>query len=637
MKDLIPFVALGVAAGSLYGLAAVGLVLTYRTSGIFNFAQGVVAAVGAYTFYELRELNGVPWPVALIATLGVVAPALGLLLERVAARLHDVSVAGRIVATVGVLIGLQGLLTIRYGAAPISVEPFLSQRPVHLGPVTIGVDQIIVIAVAATAALALTAILHRTRLGLSMQAVVEAPELVDLYGMSPRRVRAWSWVLGSTFAALSGILLAPTLGLDVTLLTLLVVQAFGAAALGRFRSIPATYAGGLCVGVVAALCTKYLVDVPELAGLPASVPFLALVAVLITARPGTLPETLPDGLDSGAPPVPALRNQVGIAAVAFVVLAALPLISANRTFTFTVFVVQILVLASLRLLVRTSGQVSLCHLTFVAVGATTFSHLASGAGAPWAAALVGAGALTAVVGFVVSLPAMRLGRLYVALTTFGFALLMERLVFPLGVSFGAGGIRSAPRPDVDLLSSDRGYYYLVLAVVAVAVTSIVLLERARLGRLLRGLADSPLSLRSSGLSVDTTRTLAFCAATFLAGIAGALLIGLSGSVSSNGFGVFASLTVLVVLYISGTDAVLAPVVGAAASTLIPSYVTSASINEILQVVFGFSAVIAVAFRPKLTGRSAAGNVVADWSKLPPSRAPITPPRTPMRKNAAWTA
>src|SRR6185436_1237810 len=95
----------------------------------------------------------------------------------------------------------------------------------------------------------------------------------------------------SAFAALSGILLAPQTGLDAILLTLLVVQAFGAAAVGAFTSLPLTYVGGLVVGVGGALATKYVVDVPNLAGFPPSLPFIVLFAVLLFMPKGRFVET----------------------------------------------------------------------------------------------------------------------------------------------------------------------------------------------------------------------------------------------------------------------------------------------------------------------------------------------------------
>src|SRR5438067_2515840 len=153
--------------------------------------------------------------------------------------------AHRVVATVGLLVGLQGLMVIRYGQAPIPVRYFLPAKVFRLFGVNVRYEQLIVFVLALVAAVALSRFLSATRIGVAMQGVVNDPSLLALQGISPIAVRRSAWMIGSCFAALSGALMAPSLGLDATLLTLLVVQAFGAAAIGRFSSLPLTYLGGL--------------------------------------------------------------------------------------------------------------------------------------------------------------------------------------------------------------------------------------------------------------------------------------------------------------------------------------------------------------------------------------------------------
>ena len=131
-------------------------------------------------------------------------------------------------------------------------------------------QQIFSATVAAVAALGLSLFMRLSRLGAEMRAVVDDPGLVDLTGTSSIRIRRVSWLIGSMFAALTGILIAPSLGLDAALLTLLVVQAFGAAAIGRFSSLPLAYAGGIALGVAASVLTKVVATRPALAGLPSA-------------------------------------------------------------------------------------------------------------------------------------------------------------------------------------------------------------------------------------------------------------------------------------------------------------------------------------------------------------------------------
>ena len=106
-------------------------------------------------------------------------------------------------------------------------------------------EQIVIMAVALAATVALAVFFRRFRLGLAMRAVVDDPTLLALNGTSPVAVRRAAWIAGSVFVCLSGVLLAPSVNLDSMVLTLLVVQSFGAAAIGRFSNLPLTYVGGL--------------------------------------------------------------------------------------------------------------------------------------------------------------------------------------------------------------------------------------------------------------------------------------------------------------------------------------------------------------------------------------------------------
>ena len=98
MTEFLVFLPSGIAIGSVYALVALGLVLTYKTSGIFNFSHGTIAALIAFAFYDLRIQVGLPWPVAMAICLLVLAPSVGLLLEVIARRLSDAPVVMNVVA-----------------------------------------------------------------------------------------------------------------------------------------------------------------------------------------------------------------------------------------------------------------------------------------------------------------------------------------------------------------------------------------------------------------------------------------------------------------------------------------------------------------------------------------------------------
>jgi branched-subunit amino acid ABC-type transport system permease component len=594
VKDFWPFVIAGLTTGSLYGLAAMGLVLTYKTSGIFNFAHGAIAAGAAYIFYELNTRNGVPWPLAALIVIFVVAPIAGVLTERIARGLADAPPSAKIVATVGLLLMVSGTATAIFGAAAINFPQFLPVRTYRIAGINLGVDQMISMAIALVSAAALYSFFRFSKLGVAMRGVVDNPDLLDLAGTSPARVRTQAWIIGSAFAALSGILLAPLTGLDAILLTLLVVQAFGAAAVGAFTSLPLTYLGGLVIGVGGALATKYVVDVPNLAGFPPSLPFIVLFLVLLLTPKGRFVEAGRRRLARDRVPMaPALVWGGRLAVVVGLVIA--PQVVGTRLPVYANGLIFILVFLSLRLLVRTSGQVSLCHAAFAAMGAAAFSHFAHGAGLPWLLALILAGLATVPIGALVAIPAIRLSGLYLALATFGFGLLVERMVFGTALMFGGRGSRRAPRPGELLgldLGSDKGYYYVTLAVVLAVAVMMFWLNRSRLGRLCQAMADSPVALAMHGTNVRMTRVLVFCVSAFIAGLAGALFAGSAGSISGIGFGPFASLTWLTVLALAGRGEFSSSVIAAFVLSVVPSYVDKPAYIDWQPVIFGALAITA---------------------------------------------
>lgn len=592
MSELLPFIVGGLAGGSIYAIAALGLVLTYKTTGIFNFAHGSVAAVAAYIFYDLWQLNGVPWPLAILLVLGVLAPAMGLFLEWLARALAPVSTAAKIVATIGLLVATQGALSWRFGSVAIEFPPFLPTRTFSIASVNLGADQLITMLVGLVASAVLAVFFTSTRTGRAMRAVVDNPDLLSLTGISPKRVQVTSWVIGSCFASLSGLLIAPTLGLDSVLLTLLVVQAFGAAAIGAFGSLPLTYVGGLVVGVGAAVSRKYVGDVPFLAGFPASFPFLVLFVVLLVLPPRRLLQ-VPEPPRLARTPGSGLPRSVAATAVAagLAFLLAVPALVSTRLPSYNSGLVFVLVFASLGLLVNTSGQVSLCHLGFAAIGASTFAH-AQNAGLPWLLSLFVAGAVAIPVGALVAIPSFRLSRLYLALATFGFGILLERLCYGTGSMFGLRGSLAVARPA--WAQGDTAYYYLSLSVVLLGLLLVYAVNRARLGRLLRAMADSPVGLSTLGVDINVARLLVLCLSAFLAAIAGALLGGVNNSVSGLSFSSYASLLLLPVLFLAGSNQLLAPVLAAFSLTVAPSYFTGELFTQIQPIGFGIAAVVVAA-------------------------------------------
>jgi ABC-type branched-subunit amino acid transport system ATPase component/branched-subunit amino acid ABC-type transport system permease component len=599
---VLPFIIIGIVTGSVYGMAGVGLVLTYKTSGIFNFAQGALATIGAYAFYYLNVDLGVPWWAAGILAVFVLGAIMGIAFEAMAKSISRTSLAWRIVAMIGIVLVVEAAFTILYGTVTLTSPHYLSQSKVQIFGAGVTWEQIIITVISLGVTAALYVFFRVARMGKAMRAVVDDPDLLGLSGTSPQAVRRWAWVIGCVFAAMSGVLLAPSVPLDPNVLTLLIVQAFGAAAIGRFTSLPLTMVGGLVIGIGSSLASEYINSTSILGGLPPSLPFIILfLVILLSPRARLVTRQLGLRRASIAWQAPGRVQLAGIV-VAAIVLITVPAWAGFRISGWITALTYVILLLSLGLLARTSGQVSLCHITFAAIGAVAFSKLHS-AGVPWIPALVVAGLIVVPIGAVLAIPAIRLSGLYLALATFGFGLLVQDMLYQSNVMFGVTNIGiNMPMPHLSWLSVDSndGFYYVVLLIAAIAAAVVIVLTRSRLGRLLRSMSDSPVALATSGTSVRVTMVIVFCISAFIAAIAGALSGMVVSTASGANFPPLMSLSLIALIMISAGNAPWYALIGALGIGVIPTYITSANTMNYLEIIFGVAAVLgAMGLQPRM--------------------------------------
>lgn len=572
---LWPFVVSGVDDGSIYALAALGLVLTYKTSGIFNFAIGAQAAASGYVFYTFRNVAHLPWPVAALFAMALVGLLGSLLLERIAYWLTDAPPVMKVVATIGLLVALQSLLVGVYGQATVEFQAFLPSKGLHIGSVNVLGSQMIDLAIAVATTLGLFVFFKRTRSGVAMQAVVDNPQLLASDGISPTTVRRTAWAIGSCFVSISGMLIAPELGIDVNTMLLLYIAAFGAAALGAFSSLPATFFGAIGIGIAMSIASFKFGSSSDIvvAGLYEQLPFLVVVAALLLIPRSRL-------IDRGSIRIRRFKPTARLPlpwAVPFGValvsagIAVPVIVGAAYVSQYATALSFAVILGSLGLLLWTSGQISLCQMAFAAVGATTFSH-AQAAGWPWFLALAAAAVVAIPVGALVAIPSFRLSGIYLAVATFGAGLLFQNLIYRTFLMFGSGSALTVTRPD--FARTDRGYYYVVLAVAVFCAIIILAIGRSRLGRLMRGLADSPVALDAHGTDTRIVRLYVFCISAFIAAVGGALLAGVTQSVTgdpSGPYSYFTSAVLVAVLAVCGRRTLLSPIVAAVLFEIIKVY------------------------------------------------------------------
>ncbi len=209
MQDFLPFIVIGLATGAVYGLAGVGLVLAYKTSGIFNLAYGAIAALTVFVFYWLHDEHGWPWGLAAAVCVLVIGPAEGLLMELLGRALERVGATLKVVATVGLLLIVLGVGELWYGNNEVNFPPFLPTSTVPILGVNVGWDQITVTIISLIATAVLYWFFRSVRMGYAMRGVVDNPDLLSMTGENPIRVRRWAWIISMTFCSMAGLLLAP--------------------------------------------------------------------------------------------------------------------------------------------------------------------------------------------------------------------------------------------------------------------------------------------------------------------------------------------------------------------------------------------------------------------------------------------
>jgi branched-chain amino acid transport system permease protein len=591
VSEFLSYTIIGIFTGAAYAIAASGLVLTYSTTRVFNIAHGAVGMVFAFVYWDFSQKQGMPVWLALIVVLLLVAPAFGLFMQRVLVRdLGNAPVGVSLVVTVGILVGLIGVATQIWPSAGRTVPPFFDGHLIKIGgDIVITWHQVLTVVLSGVVAAALYVLLARTRIGTAMRASVDNPDLLRLYGGRPQLVAGLAWAVGTSLAALAGILLTPVIGLQYYDLTLLVISAYAAAMLGKLTNLPMTYVGAMGLGVIQSYAVGYLPSAGDIAGLRAVIPTLFLFAILVLLPQAPLRIGQVKGIVSAPVPGFGKAGVWGGALVLLSMLLAFGLADSDLLLVGTAATYGIVML-SLVLLTGYGGYVSLAQFTFAGVGAVAYSKLDQ----PNLLGLVLAMLIAAGVGALVAIPVLRLTGLYLALATLAFAQLMDKLVFQASFAYQYGNPLSAGRLSIlGMKFSGTGEYTVLMTVFFVLVAFLVIaVRRGRLGRMLIAMRDSQAACGTLGLDLRWMRVGLFAGSASIAGLAGALFAGLRGTTVSADFQFFASLLLLLMAVIWGVTSVTGAALGGVFLMYLPvAQSDNPSIAGLLFVLLGVGAVI----------------------------------------------
>jgi branched-chain amino acid transport system permease protein len=548
VSNFLQYTVFGVMFGAGYAIAATGLVVTYTTSGVFNFAQGAVGMVAAFSYWALVTVHHVPILVALALILVVGATISGALVERVLMRrLHGASAERPVMVTLGLLVILTGLATVIWNPSTQHFVGNMVNGQFRLVGINIQYQEVLIIGVAVAVAVALRLLFYSTRTGVALRAVVDDPELLAMSGVSPNRMSQYGWILGFMMAALAGVLLAPTqtTGLNIEAMTLLVVNGYAAAIVGRLKNIPVTFIAAIGIGLAENYVLNYALPhlpaslVPDVTlALPMVFLFIALVTV-----PSVRLRAVGRLTTVRAPRVAGGIESLVAGGVFFALAVVAAVVFDNTAFRGTTVltlggVVMTLGIVGLSLVLLTgySGQVSLCQFSFMGIGAFVMGKIAGGGSL---LGLVAATGICAGVGALIALPTIRLRDLYLALATFAFADAMAQGFFTDTHIYGSGGV-SVGRIVLPGLSfgSDSGEFLLVTAFFVLASWTVLAIRRSLFGRRLVALNDSQAAYATVGLNIGFTKVAVFAIAAAMAGLAGALYGTVQQVVGTSDFDIF---------------------------------------------------------------------------------------------------
>ena len=569
----LSFTVVGIVYGCLYALTATGMVVTYTTSGIFNFAHGAIGMFMAFTYWQLAASPAVggwgwPVPVAMAVVLLVFAPLAGALIERVVIRpLYGASLSVSLVVTLGLLLFILGLSYWPWDAQTTRYLPTIfGTHDVHIFGVAVTYYDLMVLAVSIAVAVGLRYLFTRTRVGLTMRAVVDDRDLTSRAGASPYRTSQLSWALGSSLAALAGILIAPLQQLSQLNLTFLVVVGFSAAVVGRLKSLPLTVAGAMVLGLAQNYAVEFL-PISLLSNLSPSIPTIMLfLAVLF------LPQ---ERLAAARPAALARRRTMRLGpslvlAGGFVVIAGLMtgVLGPGNLIIFNSGIALGIVMLSLVLVAGYGGQVSLCQMTLAGVGAYAMGKTFGGGSI---FGLVAAVLLAAAFAGVLARFVVHLRGLYLALATLAFAQGMDNLFFQRELGYG-GELRVGRF----LAHTDKGFSVEEAIIFAGLAVGVLAIKRSGFGRQLAALNDSEAACASIGMSIRRTKVAVFTVAGGIAGLGGALYGGVQQVVSPQDFYFLLSLTLLLTITLAGIDTVAGAFAGAIFLSLNPVIIKHAT-------------------------------------------------------------
>ncbi|HTO01870.1 MAG TPA: ABC transporter permease [Microthrixaceae bacterium] len=527
MDKFLIFTIAGLSTAAIYAIAASGLVVTYTTSGIFNFAHGAFSMMAAFMLWQVSSGWGVPLLPAALIVIFIIAPLFGAVVERVLMRgIEGAGDVVKVVVTISLMLGLMALANVIWPATTSRrVQSFFPGGTVTLFGVVVPYQRLLALSLAIIVAIVLRLVFKGTRLGIAMRAVVDDRSLLQLNGGRPGRTSMLSWGLGASMAAVAGVLIASEQSLSSTGLTLTFINAYAVAVVGRLRSLPGAFLGAIILGLAQAYAIGYIpsdaaIGSISLSNLPDAIPGIMLFVVIVLQPQSRLRAHGMSRRSIAAPAVSQRTAIIGGVALVLAIAAIASLIAPADLNLLTTGFFMTVVTLSLVPLTGFAGQISLAQITFTGLGAVAM--VTWGANGSLVGVVISI-VLCAAVGALVAFPALRLSGIYLALATAAFAMICSAMVFNQ-TEIMPGGNLPVPVLKIGPLVIDTDFRQLVLLAVVFAVIGNMLtaLRRSSWGRRLTAMKDSPVACATLGLNLTSAKVGVFALSAAIAGTAGAV-------------------------------------------------------------------------------------------------------------------
>jgi sulfate-transporting ATPase len=521
-----------------------------------------MAMVGAYLFWQLRIPAGYPFPVAFVAAVfgtALIGIATYQLVMRPLSRASNLS---RVVATLGLLILLQGVSRLIWGEFPKTIGSEFPTKLIDVAGVTVGIDRLLMLAIAIALTAGLWALSRHTALGLAVRANAENPTAVATLGWSPDALGTVTWGLGAGLAAIAGILLAPLIGIASDSMPLLVIPVLAAALVGRLTSFWMTLVGAMAIGIAQSEASQYL---PGIQGVTVAVPFVIILVLLLIRGQGIPSRT------TAAEKRPSLGNgrvdwRILVPTIGVSILLLLFVLPEELVIALGVTLSWGLVLLSVVVLVGYTGQLSLAQFTLGGIAALITGRLVVDRSIPFPAAFVLAIIATAAVGMMFAVPAIRARGINLAVLTLGLAVAVDALVFNNAtLTGGIDGTPVGPQTvfglNLDTLLYPRRWAVVILLLFLLCGLAAANVRRGASGRRLIAVRTNERAASALGINVVQVKLYAFGLAAAIAGVGGVLFGFRNPTILYSEFDPLNSILAVGYAFIGGVGYVLGSVAG----------------------------------------------------------------------------